>query len=229
MTRLRRAAAAVLAPLLALAVGLVSAAPAAAAPAAVLATAAEAPLVEGSTTTAHLSVPYPGHAVAFDLTARGRAGSTSDLVLLVDGGTGPLAAGPHALELTVADGSGRLLAQGTAAELAAAPVELGVLSDDPLLLTGTATLPAAAGDDLQGQGLTLRLTLVASQDVPPAPGSPAPGASAPGAATPDRGALAITGASALLLALVALGLVGAGVLLTRRRAASAAPTTPPTE
>jgi hypothetical protein len=222
MTRprpLRAAAAACLAPLVALALALVAAAPVAAAPV-VAAPATGAPLVEGTTTTARLSVPYPGHAAAFDLTASARPGTTSDLTLLVDGGTGPLATGPHALRLTIADDSGHVLAQGTAAELAAAPVPLGVLGADPLRLTGTATLPAAAGDDLQGQGMTLRLTLVATQDVPTAPGA------APG----GRGALAITGASALALVLAALALVGTGVVLTtRRRRTPSAATTPDQE
>jgi hypothetical protein len=209
MTRLRRTAAACLAPLVALALALVAAAPAAA---------TAAPLVAGTTTTAQLSVPYPGHSTAFDLTASARPGTTSDLTLLVDGGTGPLATGPHAMQLAIADDSGHVLAEGTAAQLAAAPVALGVLGADPLRLTGTATLPAAAGDDLQGQGMTLRLTLVATQDVPPAP--------APGVVPGDRGVLAVTGASVLALALAALALVGTGVVLTarRRRTASAATT-----
>lgn len=183
---------------LALALALVAAVPAAA---------TVLPLVEGTTGTARLSVPYPGRSVPFDLTATGRPGASSDLVLLVDGGTGPLASGPHALQLTITDPAGHVVAQGTAAEIAAAPVPLGVLGSEPLRLAGLATLPATAGDDLQGEGMTLRLTLVASQDLPPAPA--------------DAGRLAVTGGSVLSLAVVAAALVGAGLLLARRRRAAA--------
>lgn len=214
MTRIRRGpgAAVLLAALLALVASLFAAAPAAA-------TTAPAPLVEGSTSTAQVSVPYPGHSTAFDLLATPRPGSTSDLVLLVDGGTGPLAAGPDAMVLALADSSGRVLAEGTAAELAAAPIALGVLGPDPLHLQGTATLPATAGDALQGEGLTLVLSLVATEDVPAAPGAadvPKPG-----------GGLALTGASGAVLALLALGLAAAGLLLAarRRRRPASAPAT----
>ncbi|MBW0252644.1 hypothetical protein [Cellulomonas sp. PS-H5] len=225
MTRVqrgRRAAAALLAGLLAgllaLLASLVAVAPAVAAP-----TAADPvlPLVQGATSTAQVSVPYPGHSTAFDLTAIPRPGTTSDLVLLVDGGTGPLAAGPDSLVLALSDGAGRVLAEGTAAELAATPIALGVLGPEPLHLHGTATLPATAGDALQGQGLTLLLSLVATQDVPVAPVVPAPEPPAAG------GVLAVTGASVLALAALALGLAVLGLLLAarRRRSPSDAPAT----
>ncbi|WP_431837695.1 hypothetical protein [Cellulomonas sp. Y8] len=209
MTRVhgRRAAAALLTALLALLAALVAATPAAASPAVDPAV----PLVQGATGTARVSVPYPGRSTAFDLTATPRPGTTSDLVLLVDGGSGPLAAGPDALVLALSDDAGRVLAQGTAAELAAAPLALGVLGPEPLRLHGTATLPATAGDALQGQGLTLLLSLVATQDVPAAPAVPAPEPAAAG------GVLAVTGSSVLALAALALGLAVLGLLLAARR------------
>lgn len=212
MTRVhgRRATAALLSAVLALLAALVAATPAAASPAVDPAV----PLVQGATGTARVSVPYPGHSTAFDLTATPRPGTTSDLVLLVDGGSGPLAAGPDALVLALSDDAGRVLAQGTAAELAAAPIALGVLGPEPLRLHGTATLPATAGDALQGQGLTLLLSLVATQDVPAAPGAPAVPAPEPPAA---GGVLAVTGASVLALAALALGLAVLGLLLAARR------------
>lgn len=207
MTRLqhaRRAATVLLTGLLALAAALVAAAPTAAAP-----VDPTLPLVQGATSTAQLSVPYPGRSTAFDLLATPRPGSTSDLILLVDGGTGPLAAGPDALVLALTDDAGQVLAQGTAAELAAAPIALGVLGPEPMHLHGTATLPATAGDALQGQGLTLVLSLVATQDVPPV--VPVTPEAAP------SGVLAVTGASVLALAALALGLAVVGLLLAARR------------
>jgi hypothetical protein len=207
-----RRAAVLLVALVALVAALVPAGPAAAA--------TTPPLVEGSTSTARLAVPYPGHSTSFDLRATPRPGSTGDLVLLVDGGTGPLAAGPDALVLALTDDTGRVLAQGTAAELAADPIPLGVLGSEPLDLRGTATLPATAGDALQGQGLTLVLSLVATQDA----GDPAAAGGPPAAG----GALALTGASGLALVLLALGLAVTGFLLAARRRRSApAPTEPP--
>lgn len=206
MTRVqrgRRAAAALLTGLLTLVAALATAGPAAADPA--------LPLVEGATSTARLSVPYPGHSTAFDLTATPRPGSTSDLVLLVDAGTGPLAVGPDALVLALTDEAGRVVAEGTAAELAAAPIALGTLGPDPLHLHGTATLPVTAGDALQGLGMTLVLSLVATQDVPGAPVVPVPEPPAAG------GVLAVTGTSVLALAALALGLAVLGLLLAARR------------
>lgn len=224
MTRVqrgRRAAAALLAGLLALVAALVAATPAVATPAVDPAL----PLVQGATGTARVSVPYPGHSTAFDLTATPRPGTTSDLVLLVDGGTGPLAAGPDALVLALADDAGRVLARGTAAELAAAPVALGVLGPEPLRLHGTATLPATAGDALQGQGLTLVLSLVATQDVPAVPGDPVPAPEPPA----TGGVLAVTGASVLALAALALGLAVLGLLLAARRRRRPTPAAPVTD
>lgn len=169
------------------------------------------PLVEGSTSTARVSVPYPGHSTEFDLTARALSGASSELVLLVDGGTGPLASGPDALRLVLADGTGQVLAEGTAQELSRTPIALGALGTEPRVLRGTATLPASAGDDLQGVGMTLRLSLVAGQDAGPTPPDP------------DSGDLAVTGAGALLLLLLAAALVGAGLAAraARRRAGAA--------
>jgi hypothetical protein len=224
MTRVqrgRRAAAALLAGLLALVAALVAATPAVATPAVDPAL----PLVQGATGTARVSVPYPGHSTVFDLTATPRPGTTSDLVLLVDGGTGPLAAGPDALVLALADDAGRVLARGTAAELAAAPVALGVLGPEPLRLHGTATLPATAGDALQGQGLTLVLSLVATQDVPAVPGDPVPAPEPPA----TGGVLAVTGASVLALAALALGLAVLGLLLAARRRRRPTPAVPVTD
>lgn len=168
------------------------------------------PLVVGSTNTAHVRVPYPGHTAAFDLTARAVSGTSSEVVLRVDGGTGPLASGPDALQLVLSDSSGRVLAEGTASELASAPIALGTLGTEPIVLHGTATLPASAGDDLQGVGMTLRLSLVASQDEAPLP--------------PEPGRLAITGTGILLLLLLFAVLLGSGLGLRaahRRRARTA--------
>ncbi|WP_147463561.1 hypothetical protein [Cellulomonas triticagri] len=158
-------------------------------------------LVEGTTSTASVPVPYPGRSTAFDLTAIPRSGDPVELALLVDGGGSPLADGPHALRLELHDAAGALVAAGTAAELGAVPVDLGVLHGTPLTLTGTATLPVAAGDDLQGVGMPLRLTLVASQDPLDAQDGAVGSDPVPG--------LARTGARGPLAALVVAALTGA--------------------
>ncbi|GEM_PF-2940230 len=160
-------------------------------------------LVDGRTTSAQLSVPFPGHSTTFDLVAHATTGAPADVALLVDGGSGPLADGAQALQLELTDEAGEVLAAGTATELAAAPIALGTLGADPLTLRGTASLPATAGDEMQGVGMSLQFTLVAS-DATPAAG-PA--------------GLALTGAQPLVVAVLAavLAAVGALVLAARRR------------
>lgn len=170
-------------------------------------------LVEGSTTTARLAVPYPGHATELDITAHPATTGPSALSLVVTGGTGPLADGPDALVLTLADSAGAVLAQGTAADLAGRPVDLGTLEGEPVTVHGVAALPATAGDELQGVGLSLTFGLTATQDVSTAP-------------TPGWGALAVTGAPALAGVALAGALVALGLLLLaarRRRRAGDAP------
>lgn len=158
-------------------------------------------LVAGRATTARLDVPYPGHATAFDLAARAPAGAgPSDLTLVLDGGDGPLADGPDALQLTLTDTDGVVLAAGTAAELRGRAVPLGRLDAEPVTLHGTAALPASAGDAVQGMGLTLTLRLVAEQDAPTA-----------------SGVLATTGARVLASAGAALALLLTGLLLVASR------------
>ena len=184
----------------------------AAGPAAAGVPAADAvPLVEGGTATARLDVPYPGRSTAFEVVARAGSAGPADLTLLVDGGTGPLASGPDGLRLVLEDAAGRVLAAGTPAELAAAPVDLGTIGAEPVTVRATASLPATAGDELQGVGLTLRLGLVATQDLP-------------AAADPDprlggvpSGVLAVTGARVAAAALAALALVTAGLLALAAR------------
>lgn len=171
-----------------------------------VATVAGTPLVEGSTTTARLSVPYPGHSVPFDLTARAASADPAELSLVVDGGDGPLASGPDALQLVLTDAAGTVLAAGTAQELATAPVPLGTLTGTPITLHGTATLPRTAGDEYQGVGMSLTLTLTATQELA-------------GDGDRDGGALAITGAEVAALAAAAALLVAVGLWLAaiRRR------------
>ncbi|VTR76310.1 hypothetical protein [Cellulomonas hominis] len=171
---------------------------------------AETTLVEGTTSTARLEVPYPGHTTSFDVTARPTSSDPVELALVVEG-AGPLATGPDALTLTLADATGTVLAEGTAAALSASPIALGSLHEEPVTLHGTAALPATAGDDVQGAGLTLTLRLIATQDGP----GLAPG---PVAVTGD---LAVTGPQLVAAALAAV-LVGMGALLlaARRRTRS---------
>lgn len=187
------------------AAGLLGAVPAAALPADPVRGAV--PLVEGSTATTRLDAPYPGRSTSFDVVARSTSAAASDLSLVVDGGTGPLASGPDALRLVLADADGRALAAGTPAELAARPVDLGTIGAEPLTVRATASLPATAGDELQGVGLTLRLGLVATQDLPPT--------AEPGGAA--AGVLAVTGARVLVPALAAVALVTAGLLALAAR------------
>ncbi|MCG7287261.1 hypothetical protein MHY85_14945 [Cellulomonas sp. ACRRI] len=173
-----------------------------------------ADLVSGSTSTVQVAVPYPGHSTGFDVTARPTdATAATSLVLVVDGGTGPLADGPDALQLTLSDAAGAVLAEGTAAELGEATIDLGVLPAEGITVRGTATLPASATDAVQGVGLTLTLGLVATQESPP--GAP------PGAPPFQSGVLATTGGQVLALGLLAAALTATGVLLRaahRRRA-----------
>jgi hypothetical protein len=159
-------------------------------------------LVEGSTATAHVQVPYPGHATTFDVTARITSGDRAELALVVVDPTGPLASGRDALALTLADADGTVLAEGTAADLARTPVALGTLDSDRVTIHGTAALPATAGDAVQGAGLTLTLRLVATQDA---------AGTFPAAAT-----LALTGAE-LAAAALAAALVVTGVLAVAAR------------
>jgi hypothetical protein len=163
-------------------------------------------LVEGSTATARVQVPYPGHATTFDLTARPTSTGPVELALVVVDPAGPLASGPDALALTLADADGSVLAEGTAADLAQSPVTLGTLDADPLTLHGTAALPATAGDALQGAGLTLTLRLIATQDAD----APAPARLAP------TGTLAVTGAQ-LAGGALAAALIAGGLLLVAAR------------
>lgn len=172
------------------------------------------PLVEGSTATARLDVPYPGRSTAFEVVARAASAGPADLTLLVDGGTGPLASGPDGLHLVLEDAAGRVLAAGTPAELAAAPVDLGAIGPEPVTVRATASLPATAGDELQGVGLTLRLGLVATQDLPD-PADPHPTDPDPGGAA--SGVLAVTGARVLAAALAVVALVTAGLLAIAAR------------
>ncbi|WP_158370286.1 hypothetical protein [Cellulosimicrobium cellulans] len=172
-------------------------------------------LVSGSTTTVQVAVPYPGHSTGFDVTARpADATAPTDLVLVVEGGTGPLADGPDALQLTLSDPAGDVLAEGTAAELGATPVDLGVLPAEGITVRGTATLPATATDAVQGVGLTLTFGLVATQESPPG---------APPAPPFQSEVLATTGGQVLALVLLAAALTATGLLLRvvhRRRAAA---------
>jgi hypothetical protein len=163
-------------------------------------------LVEGSTATAHVQVPYPGHATTFDVTARPTSGDPVELALMVVDPAGPLASGPDALALTLADADGTVLAEGTAADLAHTPVELGTLDADPVTIRGTADLPATAGDQVQGAGLTLTLRLIATQDAD----APTPAGFA------VTGALAVTGVQLVAAALAAV-LIAAGFLLVAAR------------
>jgi hypothetical protein len=171
------------------------------------------PLVEGGTATARLDVPYPGHSTAFEVVARAASAGPADLTLLVDGGTGPLASGPDGLRLVLEDAAGRVLAAGTPAELAAAPVDLGTIGAEPVTVRATASLPATAGDELQGVGLTLRLGLVATQDLPAAADPDAD----PGPGGVASGVLATTGARVAAAALAAVALVTAGLLALAAR------------
>lgn len=167
-----------------------------------------ADLVVGSTGTAQVAVPYPGHRTTFEVTARAADGAgPSDLALLLDGGTGPLADGPDALILTLADTDGELLTEGTAAQLHGSPIHLGRLGTEPVTVHGTAALPASAGDAVQGVGLTLTLRLVAAQE-------------SPATAQGPSGVLALTGTQVFTVAALAAALAAAGLLLiaARRRA-----------
>lgn len=178
--------------------GLLALTPASVAPAD---TAPAVDLVAGSTSTARLDAPYPGHATAFDVTARAAQGAgPSGLALVLDGGDGPLADGPDALRLTLADADGAVLAEGTAAELRGRVVPLGRLGATPVTVHGTAALPASAGDAAQGAGLTLTFRLVAEQDAPT-----------------TSGVLATTGARAVAAGLAALVLLLTGLLLVAAR------------
>lgn len=176
--------------------------------AAVLAVAPAAPgassevdLVTGSTGSARVEVPYPGHSTAFDVTAHAAAGAgPSDLSLLLDG-SGPLADGPDALRLTLTDTEGAVLAEGTTAELRGRHIRLGVLDEQPVTVHGSATLPASAGDAAQGAGMQLTFRLVAESD-----------------AAPTRSAvLATTGARVLVVAGIAAALLAGGLLLLAAR------------
>jgi hypothetical protein len=160
-------------------------------------------LVAGSTSSARVEVPYPGHSTAFDVTARAAAGAgPSDLALLLDGGTGPLADGPDALRITLTDATGTVLAEGTTAELRDRPIPLGTLGTQPVTVHGAAELPASAGDAAQAAGLSLTFRLVAESD----------------AAVPTRSqVLATTGARALAVTGVAAALVTTGLLLLAAR------------
>lgn len=160
-------------------------------------------LVTGSTSSARVQVPYPGSSTAFDVTARAAAGAgPSDLSLLLDGGTGPLADGPDALRITLTAADGTVLADGTPAELSGRPVALGTLGAQPVTVHGAAELPASAGDAAQGADLSLTFRLVAEADD----------------AAPTRSqVLATTGARALAVAGVAAALVTAGLLLLAAR------------
>lgn len=158
-------------------------------------------LVTGSTGSAQVAVPYPGHDSAFDVTARAAAGAgPSDLVLVLAAGDGPLADGPDALHLTLADTTGAVLAEGTAAELRGRAIALGALGAEPVTVHGTAALPATADDAVQGAGLALTFRLVAEQD------------------TPTRSqVLATTGTHALVVAGAAAALLLTGLLLLAAR------------
>lgn len=162
-------------------------------------------LVAGSPTTVQVAVPYPGHSTGFAVTARPTDDTAATtVVLVVEGGTGPLADGPDALQLTLSDPAGDVLAEGTAAQLGTTPVDLGVLPAEGITVHGTATLPAEASDAVQGMGLTLTLGLVATQESP---------SGAPPAPPFQSGVLATTGGQVLALVLLAAVLAAAGLLL----------------
>jgi len=169
-----------------------------------------------------------------DLAAEGRtvllsSHLMSEMALTADHlvvlGRGRVLADAPVAEVVAGAGSRVQVRTPGAAELAAAPVALGVLGPEPLRLHGTATLPATAGDALQGQGLTLVLSLVATQDVPAVPGDPVPAPEPPA----TGGVLAVTGASVLALAALALGLAVLGLLLAARRRRRPPPAPPPTD
>lgn len=173
----------------------------------------EVVLFEGSTTSAQVSVPYPGHSITFDVSARAVSSTPSDLAMLVSGDDGPLAVGPSALELVFTDEAGRELARGTAAELAEVPIDLGVLDQGTRTIAATATLPATVGNEVQDVSMTLTLGLVATQDVPGAAGEQPP------SPDPDGGGLAMTGLAGAALVLLSLLLLATGLWLfaARRR------------
>lgn len=159
-------------------------------------------LVEGSTTTARLSVPYPGHSTDFDVTATPASDRSADLALVIASGGGQVA---ESMVLTLTDGQGALLAEGTPLELEGTPIALGTLESAPVTVHGAASLPSTAGDDLQGVGLVLTFELVAAEQTP---------------VTQSTGdtSLAVTGSQVLTAsAVTVLMILGGFLLLAARR------------
>lgn len=182
------------------------------------ASAEPADLVEADPVAVSIQAPAPGETQTFDLTVRSVTDTAVPLVLTVAGTSGGLLSGPTPVEITLTDDAGDPVLEPTPAD-----VLLGSTLDLPELaagagyhLTGSVTLPLAAGDEYQGADGQVVFQIQAATDSP----TTGTASTTPGAATPSR--LATTGATVAgaVAALAALVTTGAWLLAARRRRSS---------
>lgn len=182
------------------------------------ASAAPADLIEADPVAVSVQAPAPGETQSFDLSVTSVTDTSVPLVLTVAGTTGGLLSGPTPVEITLTDDAGGLVLAPTPAD-----VLLGSTIDLPELtagagyhLTGSVTLPLAAGDEYQGaDGQVVFRFQVATDSPTTGTTSPTPGAAAPSG-------LATTGATVAgaVAAVAVLVTTGAWLLAARRRRSS---------
>lgn len=146
-------------------------------------------LREGSAGRVDVTVPAPGAASRFHVTARSDSAEPSRLVLLVEDGSLPDE--DDGVRLALWDESGALLADGTVACVQGVALDLGVVAEGPVTVHGEAVLPETATGAASGETLSLDVRIAGdgaanSEDRPAADSTqaardcdPTPGAQAP--------------------------------------------------
>jgi len=181
------------------------------------ASAEPADLIDADPVAVTVQAPAPGETQSFDLAVTSVTDTTVPLVLTVVGSSGGLLSGPTPVEITLTDDDGtRVLEPTRADELLGATLDVPDLAAGAgYHLTGSVTLPSAAGNEYQGADGRVVFRFQVETDSPitsTVDPSPAPGASAPSG-------LATTGATvaAAVTAVAVLVMTGTWLLAARRR------------
>ncbi|KRD42711.1 hypothetical protein ASE27_17925 [Oerskovia sp. Root918] len=174
--------------------------------------AAAGDLIEVDPDSVVVEAPAPGRSVEWTMTARNVTDRAVPLTLTAAGLGGALFEGEHPLDVLVVGPEGDVLLEGgDVVGQGDLTVDLPELpAGGEYVVHGRAAMPAEAGDEYRGAegSVTLRFVATAqSEGEPGAPGIPG-------------GGLASTGAGVMLLATLAVVLIGAGTtayVSTRKR------------
>ncbi|MFC6356467.1 LPXTG cell wall anchor domain-containing protein [Luethyella okanaganae] len=150
-------------------------------------------LIDATPDAVTLAVPAPGESASWSMTVDNTSGRALPLRLAVSGSSNALFAGANPLLLSAVDGGGRHVYDAVpVGELLGTATELnGLNMGESYVLTGTVSLPLAAGNEYQNAGGTITLRFSTEANGPSTP-------------------LASTGAEALPLVALAVGILALG-------------------